>query len=720
MAEWAIGEMLKGKGEIWDDGLAPLDSGEAGLKLRFNDAGSLKLRWPPRCSVPHMWLIRMWRRLGGARVARMARIHELEMLRQEALHKTESITRDEEARLLQLRILTIRDENADLRDEIGQRNHKIGALTRDTDQLRLDLAVSQKTIREQNARLKKQDIDLANLKAEMEAMNLSMSDTGKLLQEKFALTRELERLKPELEHLQSQLTTLQATVAEKNDLRRQLDAVEAELENEKRSRQRLQSKNNDAAAAELACRLEEAEENLATERRDRDKMKRELEKQVTTTKAENERLEERISGLKDKTKGLEAENERLEERICSLKDEAKGLQAELKEAKDNLHEARSELAATQSRPVENEQLEKRLSGLKDKTKGLEAENERLEERICSLKDKAKGLQAELKEAKDDLHEARSELAAAQSSRTASRVVEDKPKKATSLTTDVGRKRRAPVMSFEEITIQTPGNDTAARERPAKKRGSEKVTASVGEKSVFSITPFLNRNKSLLDDAANEPPQTASPEMDDPSPPMSDEPAAPEPVSESEAETPKPKASLKTSTSVSFKSPAKAAKAARPRAVRQAKATTTTPLGESTPGKANRAVKPRGTPKIKSIPEVRADKKAPSRCVDSTAVPDQENVPIAASRKTAPVLEPKVPDMGIKKRKRKLLGGANTTLFDEDDEDDGEAPMASKPQPTGGKRTRARLGGGVRNAFAAGSSFSPLKRDRRGVNASFLG
>lgn len=94
----------------------------------------------------------------------MARIHELELLRQEALHKTESITRDEEARLLQLRLLTMRDENADLRDKIGERDFKIRIMTRDTDLLRLELDGSKQTIRGQNTRLKKQDIDMASLK----------------------------------------------------------------------------------------------------------------------------------------------------------------------------------------------------------------------------------------------------------------------------------------------------------------------------------------------------------------------------------------------------------------------------------------------------------------------------------------------------------------------------------------------------------------------------
>lgn len=94
----------------------------------------------------------------------MARIHELEMLRQDALHKTDSITRDEEARLLQLRLLTMRDENAALREKLGERDFKISTHTRETDQIRLDLEDSKQTIRAQESRLKKQDVDMTSLK----------------------------------------------------------------------------------------------------------------------------------------------------------------------------------------------------------------------------------------------------------------------------------------------------------------------------------------------------------------------------------------------------------------------------------------------------------------------------------------------------------------------------------------------------------------------------
>ncbi|KAG6229734.1 hypothetical protein E4U34_002465 [Claviceps purpurea] len=634
---------------------------------------------------------------------RMARIYELELLRQDALHKTESITRDEEARLLQLQVLAVRDENADLEFAISERDFQINAIIEKMEQLQLELEDGKQTIRNRDAQLKKHGIDMDSLKAEIEAFNVSVSDSGKLLQEKFALTRELERVKPEMEHLQSQLATYQATVAEKNDLRRRLDAVEAELESEKRSRQRLQSRNNDTATAELTSRLEEAEEKLAAEREERNKMKKELDKYVATNKAQNERLDDaegKLAAEKEERKKIKKE---LERHVAATKSQT-----------ERLEDAEAKLAASDE---EHNKIKKQLERQVATTK---AENERLEERISSLKDKAKGLQADLKEARENLHEAQSELSAAQS-RTMSRGEKEKPtRKAITSTTDDTKKRRGPVMSFEDITIQTPGNEAVARERPNRKRGPEKVTATVGDKSVFSVTPFLNRAKSLTDDSANESSKntSTSTESADPEPAPSDGPAAPEPLSESEAGTPLPKVSFKSA--VSFKSPT--TKAAKSRPVRKAKPTPT-PLGDSTPTKANRVVKSRGTPKIKSIPEIHVDNKKTN--ARSASPLDQENVPapVVSSKKAASTLQPKVPEGDVKKRKRKLLGGVNSTILEGGDgdggEDDGEAVAVSRPQPVVAKRARARLGGGVRNAFATGSSFSPLKRDRRGVNASFL-
>jgi hypothetical protein len=113
----------------------------------------------------------------------------------------------------------------------------------------------------------------------------------------------------------------------------------------------------------------------------------------------------------------------------------------------------------------------------------------------------------------------------------------------------------------------------------------------------------------------------------------------------------------------------------------------------------------------------------------TTAPTSEFTSATASATAAAVAEPK-------KKKRKLLGGASTSvLFDgAADAEDAPAPVPvvvpaaapTKRVPMGkvalggaaGLAAKRAVGLGAKNAFA-GASFSPLKRDRRGVGASFL-
>ena len=93
--------------------------------------------------------------------------------------------------------------------------------------------------------------------------------------------------------------------------------------------------------------------------------------------------------------------------------------------------------------------------------------------------------------------------------------------------------------------------------------------------------------------------------------------------------------------------------------------------------------------------------------------------------------------GDKKKKRKVLGSTKTqTLFDEEDAEETAGPTQAAPAALKRKPSKVQLGaagGGAKNlakaplglkrvmlgAATASSTFSPLKRDRRGVGASFL-
>ncbi|UNI15617.1 21S rRNA (uridine(2791)-2'-O)-methyltransferase [Purpureocillium takamizusanense] len=573
--------------------------------------------------------------MGANSSERTTRIHQLELRRRDNIHKTESIGRDEEARLLKLRTLAMRDETAALKEKITQKDAKIMALKKQSDAVRVELDDAKRAARSQETRLKKQDIELANLQAEVNSLNGSVQDSGKALQEKFALKRELDRLRPEMEHLQSQLANYQAMVAEKNDLRRQLDSVEVELENEKRSRQRVQFKEDEPTISDLKARLVNAEKKLAAEVKEREKAKKEHDRELSEAQAHSERLEERIESLKTRYKTTHTE---------------------LKETRAQLEQCQEELEQSKKKTT-------RAPGAKDVAK-----------------------------------------------------------KSVAIESGLGRKRRAQEMSFEDITIQTPGNEEVANKRLAAKKRGEK--AALGEKSTFSITPFLNRTGKSVSDESLEAsahdeselgPDTTFADKGDSSKQSLPviEPEDPEAAAEAPQEpAPKPKVQLKpaTKTAASKAAPKEAPKArGRPR---------TKGLSEAPPAQANKAIAKVDVSPAESGADASMEKEKGNEAPPMVTVAlEQENATAKASRK-APALQPKAPEGDVKKKRRKLLGAANSTLFDDDDDAEAAVAKPVKPAAPAGKRVRAQLGGGVRNAFA-GSSFSPLKRDRRGVNASFL-
>ena len=442
----------------------------------------------------------------------------------------------------------------------------------------------------------------------------ALQDSGKLLQEKFALVRELDRLRPELEHLQSQLSNHQAVVADKHKLQRQLDSLEVELENEKRSRQRARDKENRDVAAELKARAEDAEKRLTSEKREQDRASKEYERSLSDAASRNERLEGQIIAMEEAVKGLQAE-----------------------------------LTNTKS------ELEQRGTGLNQTV-----------------------------------------------------VTNHNPKRPVPAGKQLGKKIQVGESSLEDTTIQTPGDEHRVEKRPPRKRGGEH--APVGEKSNFSVTPFLNRNNSVT-----KGPRDSS--YTDMLPPL-----AAESASKADAEE-----------QFNTLGPIEHLEKARPPRASPAK-----PIDLNN----SNTRKPRGRPKAKRLAESQSSKRNTSNQPERTPVepsldPEVEDLSSAVDQenirdqqpgkglqgKAKSTLHPAV-DLGLhvvgdvdgRKKKRKLLGGANTTIFDDND---GEAmsDVADVPSVQGAKRNRAPLGG-ASNAFAGGG-FSPLKRDRRGVGASFL-
>ncbi|KAI8945133.1 hypothetical protein F4801DRAFT_148737 [Xylaria longipes] len=639
---------------------------------------------------------------GEKRAQRTQLLHDLELEHQKNGHDTEILVKDEDVRRLRVRILLLRDENATLRDQVDLNNSTNAKLVSRCDNLNAQIEAKVAMVRSQEEQLCKQEREYSNLKAELQSMNNVNENSASILAEKLSLSRELANLKPEIEHLRSQVNQQQAVLAEKLSLERQVNTLEVELANEKKATRRAMQtrESNDRVEDELRKKLRETEKNLTAETAERERLQDQLEQQIRThaialqdqdtTRESEADLRKKLQETQRQLRDEKEEKERLVEELQNAERASKKLQqttarnsAEA-ELRAQLEESEKNFAMLQE---ENDRRQQEIQTAMTK---LEGRNEQLEKKLEKVRIKYRGLQEELKTTQTELRKAQQQQRKAQE-------------------TSVG--------DFTNIEIQTPSAEDAMKARRAVKKPAFEPTL-VGEKSVFSITPFLNRSKnsSMSEEASNVDYEGV----------LEDSILGPQ----SDLELPEPEP---THT-------------AEPSATTNSNETKPVTMAPPDTEKPHVVPKARGRPKkvLGDAPSARKNalaQKAPKKILKSKT--SLEKVPKAAesgqqennteagetepAEKTATVKFNLVPsqeesnDSSLngevpKKKKRKVLGSTKT-LFDEDD---AEPPAAKKPAKVqlGAKRTKAPLGAKI-NAFAGVASFSPLKRNRRGVGASFL-
>ena len=496
-----------------------------------------------------------------------------------------------------------------------------------------------------------------------------------MLKEKFALHTELSKLKPELEHLRAESAAHQEILSEKLALQRQLSTVQVELENSQRAAERAKSKagKNSDQDAEREAQLDDLHKQLAEARHSLKEAKREvnsLQKDLDSEKRaveQNGANETRESGV-------------LEELVQKLRTELTLEKKERQKADKALDKERQTWEAEKSiRDDKLAQFRSKLRATKEDKLALEAEVQKLQEEVSkktTMVDTARPL------AKNP------------------------------------RKRAAAQMG-PDATIGTPGDALPS------KKGKRAAASMPGEKSTFSITPFLNKTGGAAHESDDDS------ELEDS---MAQHASAKRSRVESEAESEAEVAPAAAATKPASK------KALAPAPSKKQNANTSAPA---------RKAKAAAKPSLELVAE-EADEngEADEDANDAPADVEPETTvavaaPVAAA--PAPKLKPKVPaakkaprkslaefstfDTGddgkvVVKKKRKLLGGGagagsllGKTLFD--DEDDAEAP---KPKPIPGRGAFLAKGGskllkgaaGTQPAKkqAAGFGFSPLKKDKR--------
>lgn len=548
-------------------------------------------------------------------------------------------------------------------------------------------------------------------------------DSAKTLAEKLALSRELALLKPEIDHLRSQVAQQKDVLAEKLALERQLNSLEVELANEKRAAQkatqRQQSRDN-AVEEELRQRVADLEKKLAAEQKASEKAKKvhgkaqsdiednlrqqitDLEKSLASEQKASERARKTTQKVQSDTE------EELRQQIADLEKKLTDEKRAAQKAKRSQNSDDREVQADMQEKVSD--LEKQLASERQDMDRMRKNNEKeaavARDQVDMLTQRVEEFKNKLRETRAELKGVRAELTQARTTTTTVVLKDDEPKKPQAKP-KAGKKRGANEISVDEMMLDTPGNGEGRIKRPLKKKGIEFTT--VGEKSTFSITPFLNKSNTINVS------ETIEEEMEEPSIlEGKGDPAAP--IVEPEAGT--VEEVLGGAEQPPAKSVAKALKMTKSKATEK-----------KTRGKPKGAVLAQSSANM----NMAAISSSVDKAADEPEVIGKENLP-ADTTAEAKLKATEAPNTSTdnpepKKKKRKLLGAsAKGTLFDKD-EDAGEvvpavptvATAAVKRKPVGLKAAARK--GPVASLSRAGAfggkTFSPLKRERRGVNASFL-
>ncbi|KAJ4155752.1 hypothetical protein LMH87_000983 [Akanthomyces muscarius] len=575
---------------------------------------------------------------------RAMRNHQLDRYYQEGLHRIELVNRDETERRLSLKTLALRDANAALQDLASEKELHISSLGESIETLKIELLEAQQRSSEQHSGLEKQRNEIRSLKADIESLVSSAEASNDAVQEKATLTRQLNNLRPELEQLKSQLLSHQAVVASNGDLRHQVNTLEVELENERRSKLRAQQADENGVISDLRSRLEQHENRLQTEKTEKEGLERELAESRGETKEQKE--------------------------LCNA------LKFKLKETQDALKAAQVSLQKSQR------ELSKRR------------------EISTSIIDKHQENAPKARQARAaNLQKSQRELP--KPSQTSTNTVDEHQE-----TLPESKQARVLVeacvteTSMDDVNIQTPVDENILEIRRLRRRGTEH--ALLGEKSNFSITPFLNKSKDATDyPDLNSEKSTSGVDLQ---------------VSPEQPRPTKKKRSRATS-------PIKARRLAASREKRSASlvkdaAETEAILSNTLLNEFDTPVKPgtRGRPRSGKATDARRvnDSKEDSDSDTASRKPESKSK-VSTTESNAP----KDHEAEGRRRKRKLLGGRGKTMFDDDEMEVHDKP-GNPLRLVPAKRARSQ-GGGVTNAFAGpGSTFSPLKKERRGVNASFIG
>ncbi|ODH50187.1 hypothetical protein GX48_03743 [Paracoccidioides brasiliensis] len=225
------------------------------------------------------------------------RTSQLETEYEKALWQTELIVGSEQNRILHVYFLLANHDRDFLYSELEEtkghleRAEKIGC-----------------EAQEQLSQIQN-DVDYLrnSLQSNIQELKATSADSAKLLAEKRSMLRELSNLNHEIERLKSQNLSHQSLVSEKLLLQRQLSSLEVELQSEKRALEKVRLKGLKQSEEDnkKSIRLEELTKEIARERREREKIEKDMKAEAVEWTRQRAVFENKLTTLRNRLRGSE-------------------------------------------------------------------------------------------------------------------------------------------------------------------------------------------------------------------------------------------------------------------------------------------------------------------------------------------------------------------------------------------------------------------------------
>lgn len=663
-----------------------------------------------------------------AQTARMAPLYEqslntaaAELKYERSTQLVDILSKDEDIRKLRFNIHILADDNDELRELLAQEETRSEHFERLVNENLTRADDAEARLSDLEVALRSREHEVGALEAEKKALASSAADSETILTEKLALTRELSLLRPQVEHLKQQAASTEALMAEKLDLQRQLTNAQCDLENAKRDVKRAMAKRRNTGV-EIAQeeQVEQLKRDLAKEKRARQRAEDaanatqmdvdvdEVRKELAREKRARQKAEEELEAAQENTQVEDVRKDLLKEKKAKarLEERVEELQEELEKEKKRVAKAAKQTSANAEADEQVEELRQELVAEKKERAKMEKMAEKrctdLESQKTTLEEKLNQFRTKLRTTKEKLAETEAELAAAQEETAAA-------KKGSKAAAANAKKRSAAQFDADATNIGTPGDGPAAKR-------SRKAAANVGEKSTFSMTPFLNKTASIL-------PEDSDNEQDPDKPVESIEAPDDSPIVEKVA-APKQKKQPLATADANAQKPKAAPRQRKQKVVKPQLELITEEEDVHSQGQENApAVKPVGH-KLKT--------KTADGPVDAEKAQKQKKrkslVDFATFNKPEEAKK-------VQSKKSRKLGGTGKTLFDEEEEAPAK-PLAGRTllggRGFGGLAPGAKKAGGFLGANKIGSSllltaqdgsgfqFSPLKRRKGNLDDTLRG